>query len=376
MMNGRLAQANGRLKASNVGVSIEAMGNRLYLRSTFPPKPDSGREKPSQQRLTLGYHANPAGLKLAEQEARKVGALLDCREFSWKPYLKLSAIVPLSVGDWVSRFEADYFTRRHRSPKSETTWKTDYCQVFSQLPSDEPLTLQLLASAVTATKPDSRSRQRYVDVLTQIATFAGLDANFKPLRGNYSPSKVTPRDLPVDATIAAWREKIPNPQWQYVYGLIATYGIRPHEVFHCNLDKFPVLQVEEPTKTGQRRVYPFYPEWLEQWNLRAVNLPKVSGRNNSDLGSRVSHQFIRYEVPFPAYNLRHAWAVRSMEFGLDISLAAQQMGHSVRVHSEIYHAWISEEVHQRAYEALMLRLDRPLPPISSQAESLEPPHSV
>ncbi|KAM3092667.1 site-specific integrase [Phormidesmis sp. 146-35] len=370
MIAGRLAQANGRLKASNVGVSIEAVGNRLYLRSTFPPKPDSDKEKPSQQRLTLGYHANPTGLKLAEQEARKVGALLDCHEFSWQPYLRESAIDPLTIINWVDKFESDYFNRRKRSPKSETTWKTDYSQVLSRLPPDEPITLQLLTSAITGTEADSRTRQRFVDVL-------GLEANFKPLRGNYSPSKVMPRDLPTDETIAQWREGIPNQKWRYAYGLIATYGLRPHEVFHCNLDKFPVLQVGEATKTGQRRIYPFYPEWLELWNLREGTLPTVSGRNNSDLGSRVSHQFKRYEVPFPAYNLRHAWAVRSMEFGLDISLAAQQMGHSVRVHSEIYHAWISEEVHQRAYEALMLRADRPLPPSpSSPEESLKPPHSV
>ncbi len=376
MIEGRLAQANGRLKASNVGVSIEIKGNRLYLRSTFPPKPGSDREKPSQQRLTLGYHSNPAGLKLAEQEARKVGALLDCREFSWQPYLTASIIKPLTIADWVQRYEIDYFNRREQTPESVTTWKGDYLQAFSCLPPDEPITLQLLTSAITATKPDSRNRKRFVDVLGRLAVFAGLEANFKPLKGNYSPSKVTPRDLPPDSTIAAWREKIPNPKWQYAYGLIATYGIRPHEVFRCNLDKFPVLQIEETTKTGQRRVYPFYPEWLEQWNLREGTLPRVTGQNNSDLGNRVSHQFRRYEVPFPPYNLRHAWAVRSMEFGLDISLAAQQMGHSVRVHSEIYHAWISEEVHQRAYEALMMRSDRPLPPISSLGESLTPPHSV
>ncbi len=67
MIEGRLAQANGRLKISNVGVSIEVKGSPLYLRATLPPKPDSGKET-FQQRLTLGYHANPAGLKLAEQE--------------------------------------------------------------------------------------------------------------------------------------------------------------------------------------------------------------------------------------------------------------------------------------------------------------------
>ena len=40
-LQGRLNQANGRLRASKVGVKIEAKSNRLYLRATFPPKPDS-----------------------------------------------------------------------------------------------------------------------------------------------------------------------------------------------------------------------------------------------------------------------------------------------------------------------------------------------
>ncbi|MFW6359494.1 MAG: hypothetical protein ACOC0N_09850, partial [Chroococcales cyanobacterium] len=31
-----------------------------------------------------------------------------------------------------------------------------------------------------------------------------------------------------------------------------------------------------------------------------------------------------------------------MEFGLDLSLATQPMGHSVKVHTDIYHHWISE----------------------------------
>ena len=96
MIEGRLARDNGRLKVSNVGVRIEARGNRLHLGAKFPSKPDSDKEKPSQPGL-LGYHANPAGLKLAEQEARRVGALLDCKQSLWEPYLKSSAIAPLSV---------------------------------------------------------------------------------------------------------------------------------------------------------------------------------------------------------------------------------------------------------------------------------------
>ncbi len=71
---GRIEQANGRLKAANVGVAIEQSGNRLYLRATLPPKPGATRHEPYQQRISLssqGIRANPIGIKEAEAEARK-----------------------------------------------------------------------------------------------------------------------------------------------------------------------------------------------------------------------------------------------------------------------------------------------------------------
>lgn len=380
-MERRLAQANGRLKAAKVGVKIETIGNRLYLRAVFPPRPNSTKTHPFQQRLSLGYHVNPAGLKLAEQEARKIGALLDCGDFLWNPYLKQkdkpAEDKPIkdgpvedkpiedkpieTVGDWILRFEEDYFTRRARTPKSETTWRFDYLKVFSKLPADQSLTPQLLKTAITATQPDTRTRKRFVDVCTRLAKFAELEVDFTGLKGCYSPKRVSPRNLPEDKLVAEQRERIPSRPWQYAYGLLATYGLRPHELFHCDLTNFPILEVGEG-KTGSRKVYPFYPEWCELWKLNEGTLPAVTGRTNSDLGNRVTHAFKRYAIPFAPYDLRHAWAVRSMEFGLDVSLSAQQMGHSVKVHTEIYYAWISDEVHQRAYEALINNSNRPTPP--------------
>lgn len=64
----KLNQANGRLRSAKVGVVIGVKGDRLHLRATFPPKPNSDKQQPYQQRLALGYHANPAGISLAETE--------------------------------------------------------------------------------------------------------------------------------------------------------------------------------------------------------------------------------------------------------------------------------------------------------------------
>lgn len=84
----RLAQANGRLKAGNVGVLLRHRGWKLYLRAILPPKPGSKKDKPHQQEIASGFRANPAGISAAEKEARRVGALLESKAFSWLPYLK------------------------------------------------------------------------------------------------------------------------------------------------------------------------------------------------------------------------------------------------------------------------------------------------
>lgn len=359
----RLAQTNGRLKAAKTGATVDVIGDRLYIRSTLPPKPKSSREQPYQQRVALGYHANPAGLKRAEQEARKIGTLLDCDEFDWSQYVK-NDVQPSGgpIRAWITRFERDYFTRRARNPKSETTWKHDYLKVFNTLDPDGELTPSVLIRAIEQTAPDTRTRKRFVDVLSRLAKFADLEVDLTPLKGNYSTRTTDPRDIPPDRLIAKWRQKIPNPRWQWAYGILATYGLRNHELFSLDFSRLPVLLVMHG-KTGFRRVYPLYPEWVEEWRLAEVRTPPCTGKTNSDLGNRVTHAFSRYRIPFAPYDLRHAWAIRSLEFGVPVELASQQMGHGVEVHCNTYHRWISEEVHQRAFETVLMRSDRPHPPL-------------
>lgn len=360
---GRLKQANSRLRLGRCGVSIEVAGKRLCLRATLPPKPGSLKGA-HQQRLFIGHHANPAGLKLAEQEAKRVGLLLDAKEFDWADF-GATGEDRHTVAHWVTAFEADYFTRRRRSPKSETTWRDDYLKSFAKLPQGELLTVQLLLAAIETTTPDTRTRKRVCDCLGRLAAFAGLEADFKPLKGHYSTMTTEVREVPPDGLIAEWWAKIPNPAWQAAYGLMAAYGLRNHELFYLDFSKMPVLLVLDGSKTNFHRVYPLYPEWVEQFGLNCPQLPRCTGGNNSALGHRVTRQFERYGVPFNPYDLRHAWAVRSLEFGMPVELAAQQMGHGVDVHCRTYHRWISEEVHDRAYRVLMARADRPHAPRSS-----------
>jgi len=42
------------------------------------------------------------------------------------------------------------------------------------------------------------------------------------------------------------------------------------------------------------------------------------------------------------YDLRHAWAIRSISRNLNASLAAKCMGHDIAVHHRTYHRWIDQ----------------------------------
>lgn len=289
---GRVEQANGRLKSSNAGILIELAGNSLRLRGVLPPKPNSTKLIPCQQRISLNYlgiKANPAGIKEAEAQARKISALITCREFDWTPYLKAkeTVIICHTVNDWVSKFKIDYFARKLHTPQSETTWKGDYIRVFNKLPQNESLTIEALTRVIHSTVPDTRTRKRTVIALTALAKFALLEVNFKHLKGTYSPKEVQPRSLPDDLTVATWYYKIVPDDWRWAYGMLATYGLRNHELFYVDFSEFPMLKVLDG-KTGSRLVYPIYPEWATDWELNNVNLPNCSGKTNSDLGSRVS----------------------------------------------------------------------------------------
>lgn len=362
-----IKNANLRLQAGRVGAAIERKRERLYLRATLPPKPNSPQTKPHQQRIGLGLYANIEGIKQAEAEAKKLGALLSCREFTWEPYLKEKPAND-TVSIWISRFETDYFNRRRRDDKSLTTWKGDYLKVFHRLDENASLTPELIRRAIIATEPDTKTRQRVCMALGALARFADINIDVKPLAGKYSPLRVQPRSLPDDSQIVEWFYKIKNLSWRWVYGMIAAYGLRNHEVFRLDFQSLKegssIVEVLEG-KTGQRRIWACYPEWVEEFDLLNVQIPPIRlDRSNSAVGSSCGHYFSNeVKLPFPLYSLRHCWAIRTLEFGLDITLAAQQMGHSVAVHSDLYHRWISDKHHQKAFETLMLRENRPKPPI-------------
>jgi len=150
---------------------------------------------------------------------------------------------------------------------------------------------------------------------------------------------------------------------------MATYGLRNHEIFFSDLSALAsggdrVIRVLPTSKTGEHQVWPFQPEWVEHFGLEQLGslqppLPPVATdlrrTTLQQVGRRVAEQFRRYELPITPYDLRHAWAVRTIHIGLPDTVAARMMGHSVAIHTRTYHHWITRRDQQQAVDAALAR---------------------
>lgn len=376
-LDSHLDKVNTRLKAARLGLKVERRGDTLALRGTLPPRPGSDRTRPYQQRIPLKLPAHKAALKQAEQEAKVIAAQLIEGTFDWRQYLVQSGPVLGSdeLTDKIAAFEQHYITAGQADPDKhpasvQATWNKAYAPYLRKLQalSDRRSSLSLpeaIVATVKETRANSRSRQVCCTAMEAFAAFLALElpVDLKKLWGKYGSSRTQMRQLPTDEEIVEWFHRIPNPAWQFVYGLMAAYGLRNHEVFFCDCsaltrgDAEAAIEVLDTTKTGAHDVWPFPLGWVEEFGLREVWLPNLETNLERTtlqrIGQQVTLQFQRYGIPFAPYDLRHAWAVRTILLGIPDTVAARMMGHSVAIHNRTYHRWITRRDQQRAVQAAL-----------------------
>ena len=190
----------------------------------------------------------------------------------------------------------------------------------------------------------------------------------------YRVTSVADRLLASDDAIVHWIDNMQDrPQWQWVFGMLATYGLRPHEVFHLEgpPDEDALVTVLPDTKTGFHISHPAPEEWVERWHLREMRLPSIrTDRPNNIIGQAVSTRCSRLNPPvspdgrkLTPYDLRHCWARRVHCSPELIALwttadAAESLGHSETVHRRHYQRWITKaEQKLRAKELRRRRLE-------------------
>ncbi|MBP0006197.1 MAG: hypothetical protein J7642_21185 [Cyanobacteria bacterium SBC] len=363
----KISATNQELKSAGTRVSIYQKGRRLVLKAYLPPKPWSKSAQAQQgkwyrQKLYLGLTATPAGLRRAKVEALKLWSEVELDKFDWSNWATdpTEKEKDRTIAEWIANFEEHYkhHAIAHESRESEkvaTTWEKDYSSIYRKLPQDGELTAEVMEAIVLAYEPHRKTRRRAAMAMRRLAEFAGIDLDLTGKTGHYGIHHTAPRDLPDDETIEEiYHSFSDNPPWQWVFGMMATYGLRPGEAWLCDLDRFvedsPVLWVcSEKQRNGRRNfrsVLPFPARWWQEWRLWEGSPPFLEGRT----ANLVCQFFKRRGVGFRPYNLRHRWAVRTLEMGLDPMLAAKQMGHSAHIHERTYLYWMEEKTHLSAWE--------------------------
>ncbi len=390
---------NLRLAAEGCPLRIERRGGRLALRGPLPARGGAG-ETLVVQRISLGLSASEAGVEESLVRLRRLRRQLGEGTFRWQDWIRRpshagpspDASTGSSPGEAESQveqglqeFERAFFAdprRRRRPSGSRTTWSAAYRPYLRRLAAlaERPwegtsaatrIDLPLLERVVETYPLASRSRQQCGIVLGALARHQGvaLPEDWSERCSGYGLHAARFRQLPSDAEILDLVHRIPNPSWRLAYGLMATYGLRNHEVFFCDCSALApggdrVVRVLPTSKTGEHQVWPFQPDWVARFGLESLGrhrdaLPPVTTdlRHTTlqQVGRRVAEQFRRYDLPITPYDLRHAWAVRTIHIGLPDTVAARMMGHSVAIHTRTYHHWITRRDQQQAVDAALAR---------------------
>lgn len=334
-----LEKLNRRLKEDNVRVRIEERGKSLNLRATLPD-PNTGLVR--QQRIPLQTN----DLITADKEARYLAELVQTPGLDvwalWNTRTTEAQVV--TFGDFRAAARRLF---KEKGYKTHASWTTKYGPALNKLPPDHlRCTTELLVVVVKSMKPNSAARNDQGNTLSMIARSMGLEHTpIQEASRGYSSSELKERDIPKDELIEHNFKKIKAPHWRWMYGMCATYGLRPHEIAEAHIDKDGNCHIGDNTKTGFHIAWACNERWIETFLLKRICRPK----QKPDRIAKAAYDYLcrprnrnrtgEALIPFPLYNLRHAYAIRLFHKGVSSDVASRLMGHSEQVHRRDYKRW-------------------------------------
>ena len=367
-MANRVDEINLRLKRDGFRVAIVVRGvnDFLYLQATLPPKPESHRQKSHQQRIALGYQLSAVGLRQAETQARLLGTQLITKSFNWNEWLddRLPSLSDRTGKESVEMYREWILKnklQKYNDEQKRILWRDRYWNVgISQLNIDYPLSAQHFKAIAKRQNADTAQAKYVYREIRNFGIFCGIEGIeeiMSQFKSSYDQSKVKERVVPTDAEISELIPKILNPQWRYVFGMMATYGLRNHEVWSSHIEDrkvantiIPVCIVREG-KTGSRVAYPMPSEWVDDFDLRDQVLPNIS----NDLGKYTGRAWrrqcarISQKPEWKPYSLRHAYAIRCLTNSIPDAVASKWLGHSVGTFQNIYSKWINQSLSEEIW---------------------------
>ncbi len=405
--NHRLNQKGKRGKRAK----IKRSGKNLALQFSFNGK---------QHQKGINITVSPKGINEAEGLAELVTAQLTGGMFTWDWFNKLigkseniSNKKELTGKQMLEEYKIHFFKEREQNKHQKSSWKQLSGKLELVLENcHKPIDLQTVKKIIELSKNNSQIRKTTLNGLINFLNFFGL-SEYNNLIDHYKKNnnpKSQKRTVPSDEEIEYIYQTGFNPgvstakkwlyrfsQWQFLYGLLAVYGLRIHEawsianwdtpvtlkngdwvtLFDPNDNKSEqqykgqkkiikavldstntdhILCIKHDTKTGYRMAIPLSPEghnWLKEFNLlQPLNLPDIPnplkrmGKHEEvcNCTRDTNSWFKRKKYGFTAHALRHAYNHRGHRLGINLTVLCQSLGHSMQMNNTTYLNTMSHEV--------------------------------
>lgn len=328
--------------------SINALNGRLYLLARVPRR--DGSPGLQQTRIALRMDDTPVNRRTAAQQLKVLERQLAQNAFDWS-YWRDDAPGAITWREAIARL---YRARVVLGRTGESTWQVNYMGRLRQVNPASACTTESMARALERYDRSTCSYKELFYLLRHVARLTEVPFPEVPVP-TYSNAELVA--VPTDEEIISWVEAAPDPARWY-WGMMAAYGLRPHEIETAQLIERDYCQVADNTKTGFRTVVPLHREWVERFRLHERRLRhRLAQTERSDAVSKwLNKELRKQKLPWRPYALRHAYAARLWREGgarLDLYTAARLMGHTAMQHARTYRAHIQPYQVAEAAERLL-----------------------
>ena len=352
---------NENLQKRGNRVTIQQLKEGLWARGTFPQA--DGTKK--RQRISLGLKASSLKDGTAKAEERAVKLLAAINELGHVPEIlpwqaaKISEVKKVArkikVAEAIEKLKEEFWKGRARTSAAERTWQRMQPD-FDRLPQKAYLSTDLLIAHIHQTEAGTSSRIKicqFYKRLGKLHDLRGL-SRIDDLAGTYEPAR---REIPDEEHLIELVSDLrSDPKWGWMTAALLVYGMRPSEAFSLQIKPNGLgrcLTVKRKNKLPHWRTCLALPQHLvEALNLEEVNKPfeinspqeydSIVARNQTNywgrwLKNKVGHMDLQL------YDLRHAWAIRSIRSNLETALASKCLGHDITTHVKVYSRYLDEK---------------------------------
>ena len=405
-----LDKANSRLKQlgkHGKRATLKQAGNSVVLQFNFG----------GQIQRSPNCSFNKRGIDEAEKIAAMVTNQLVARQYSdeWLDNLlgkskPNQAKKQLTCSEMIKEYKEYWFRENKKLKRPTRSWYVCHNRlelVFNEY--NKEISLTAIEQVIQSTDNNTSTRTYALNALTnfldyfRINRFSEVITRYKKKNKPQKKNKYTPSDLKIVNVFengfkvnknCPKKYRYRHTQWQFLYGLLAVYGLRIHEAWNIanwnkpvilkNGDwvevgledesgkettfveqyrgddeiipaitdpnnKLHILAIKHDTKTGYRMAMPLSPlgyNWLEMFDLIGeLRLPNIENPlqvfGNKDTGgfsctNKTCQWFLNHKYGFTPHALRHAYNHRAHQQNLNPKLIADSLGHSLQMNQSTY----------------------------------------